>query len=453
MADYFYDQQIRRLILQMCRMLGGFEVRTGVGRDGNIQVRQVPCRWGEPSRMVSHIQRQLSENVMLTTPFMSIHITGITAPPDRRQDPTFVDTKLVDEREFDENTGKYTKKLGDRFTVKRYMPVPYTFTFVLDIWTSNQDQKMQLIEQIMTLFNPSVDIQSSDNPLDWTAITIATREDDITWTSRTFGGSTDEQIDISNMTFTVPYWINPPAELTRRRAIETIITNMQATNDLPEDDTDFEWSSSDNLQQSIITPGNHIIDVEGDNIILLGENGAEEDLDGNKFDWLKLLIKYSDFSEQKVNKLEIKQRFGDPEGINGTIEFHPTEKNILIWTVDESSLPIDTLDSITAIIDPSEKYPGNGLPAATAGQRYLIVNNIPSTGSIWGNIDAEPNSIIEYDGFNWILSFDSVGAESLIKQVITNEFTSKQLRWNPEIKDWEFAVDGKYKPGTWKIIS
>jgi len=147
MADYFYDQQIRRLILQMCRMLGGFEVHTGIGANGQIQIRQVPCRWGEPSRMVSHIQRELSENTMLSTPFMSIHITGITAPPDRRQDPSHVDTKLVDEREFDENTGQYTGKLGDRFTVKRYMPVPYTFTFQLDIWTSNQDQKMQLNSQ------------------------------------------------------------------------------------------------------------------------------------------------------------------------------------------------------------------------------------------------------------------------------------------------------------------
>jgi len=198
MADYFYDQQIRRLILQICRMLGGFEVHTGIGRDGNIQVRQVPCRWGEPSRMVSHIQRLLSENTMLTTPFSSIHITGITANPERRQDPTHVDTKLVDEREFDETTGQYTKRLGDRFTVKRYMPIPYTFNFQLDIWTSNQDQKMQILEQIMTLFNPSIDLQTSDNPLDWTAITFVTMDDDITWTSRSVPVGTDEPIDISS---------------------------------------------------------------------------------------------------------------------------------------------------------------------------------------------------------------------------------------------------------------
>ena len=209
--QYFYDQQIRRLILQMCRMLGGFEVHTGIGRDGQTQVRQVPCRWGEPSRMVLHIQRQLSENTMLSTPFMSIHITAIAAAPDRRQDPTHVDTKLVDERVFDEDTGTYTEELGDRFTVRRYMAIPYNFTFQLDIWTSNQDQKMQILEQIMTLFNPSIDLQTSDNPLDWTAITFVTLEDDITCTSRSIPMGTDEQRDSSNSRYTVPVWINPPA--------------------------------------------------------------------------------------------------------------------------------------------------------------------------------------------------------------------------------------------------
>lgn len=450
--EYFYDSQIRRLILQTTRMLSGFQVKTGLGRDGQAQFRQVPCRWGEPSRMVSHIQRKLSENTMLYTPFMSIHITSINMAPDRRQNPTHVSSRLVDEREFDTNTGKYTGNLGDRFTVKRYMPVPYNFTFQLDIWTSNTDQKMQLLEQIMMIFNPSIDIQTSDNPLDWTAITYAQMEDSITWTSKSIPMGTDEAIDVSSMQFLIPSWINPPAELSRRRAIETIVENMYAVDEIPTNDSDFSWTSGDLLSQTIITPGNHILQVDGNDLILLGSNGDELDDDGNIFSWIDLLLLYSDFNQEKENTIIVKRKFGDSVGVTGTMEFHPTEANKLVWTIDSLTLPVNTLIAIDGIINPMDKYPGNGLPAASTGQRYLIVSDIGPNTAVWGSITAVTNSIIEYTGTEWIVSFDS-NSSSANTQIVINNATSKQLRWVPEDNDWEFAVDGFYKPGTWKLVA
>lgn len=452
-SDYFYDQQIRRLILQVIRMLGGLQVKTGIGTDGTAQFRQVPARWGEPSKMVAQLIRQNSENTLLYTPLMSVHITTITTAPDRRQNPTHVDTTLVDEREFDEDTETYTTQLGDRFTVKRHMPVPYNFTFQLDIWTSNQDQKMQILEQLMMLFNPSIDLQTSDNALDWTAITFAQMEDTITWTSRSVPVGTDDPIDISTMSFMIPYWINPPAELTRRKAIETIVTNINAVDELPIDDTDFAWEQGDMLLQSIITPGNHVLEVNGNELILLGQGGTELDIDGNVFSWNTLLTQYNDYSEQNDNILIVKRKFGDPDGVSGTIELHPTEVNKLIWDIDPTTLPVDTLAPVDAIVDPQDSYPGTGLPAAAIGQRYLIVDDIGSLGSIWGSVAAKTNSIIEYDGADWIISFDSDGNDALIQQVVTNTFTGKQLRWSPDDNDWGFAVDGLYNPGTWKIIA
>lgn len=451
--DYFYDSQIRRLILQACRMLSGFQVKTGLGRDGTAQFRQVPCRWGEPSRMVSHVQRKLSESTMLYTPFMSIHITAINMAPDRRQNPTHVSTKLVDEREFDEVTGEYTENLGDRFTVKRYMPVPYNFTFQMDMWTSNTEQKMQLMEQILMLFNPSIDLQTSDNPLDWTAITFAQLEDTITWTSRSIPMGTDEQIDISTMQFLIPSWISPPAELTKRKAIESIITNINAVTEIPVDESDFSWGLGELLNQTIITPGNHIIDVDGTTLTLLSESGSTLDNTGTILSWATLLKMYSDFNEEKVNSLIVKRRFGDATGVSGSIAFHPTDVNKLVWTIDITTLPVNTLTAIDGIIDPMSKYPGGGLPAASNSQRYLIVSDLGPNTTAWGNIEAVTNSIIEYTDTGWVVAFDSENSFSHNPQVVTNNATSKQLRWVPEDNDWELAVDGLYKPGTWKIVA
>ena len=451
--DFFYDNQIRRLILQTIRMFGGFVVQTGLGSDGTRQIRQVPVRWGEPSRMVAQIIRLNSENKMLSTPFMSVHITSINTSTERRQSPTLVRTDLVDERTFDHEEGKYTGELGDRFTVKRIMAVPYNFTFQLDMWTSNQDQKMQLMEQIMMLFNPSIDLQTSDNPLDWTAITFVEMQDAITWSSKTVPFGTDEQIDVASMQFLIPYWINPPAEVTRRKAIETIIVNMRSVAELPTDDSDYSWEQGDLLAQTIITPGNHVISVEGSEITLLGEGGVELDENGDVFSWEDLLLRFSDFVENS-SELIIKRKFGDPDGVTGKISFSTTP-NILDWDINSTTLPEDTLDPINAIVNPMTTGPGVGLPAAATGQRYLlaedIAEDIVDPTVPWGTIIAAINDIIEFDGADWFLAFDSSTVTTT--EIITNTFTGKQFRWNTTTFNWELAVDGQYKPGTWKVIS
>ena len=52
------------------------------------------------------------------------------------------------------------------------MPVPYKLTMNCDIWTSNTDQKLQILEQIFMLFNPSLEIQTTDNYIDWTSLSV-----------------------------------------------------------------------------------------------------------------------------------------------------------------------------------------------------------------------------------------------------------------------------------------
>jgi hypothetical protein len=407
--------------------------------------------------MVSNIIRQNSENKLLYTPFMAVHITTIVASPARRQSPTFVSTKMVDERALNESETAYTGELGDRYTVYRHMPVPYDFTFQLDIWTSNTDQKMQLLEQIMMLFNPSIDLQTSDNALDWTAITFAQLEDTITWSSRSVPLGTDDAIDVASMQFLVPFWINPPAAVIHRKAIETIVTNIRAVQDLPADDSDFEWENGDMLAQDIITPGNHVIRVDGNTITLLGAGGSETDPNDEVYPWKPLLDRYSNYSEIHANKLIIKRRFGDPDGVIGTFEIDSVEPNKLIWTIDPDTLPGETLDSIDAIIDPTVKFPGTGLPSVAVGQRYLIAEDIFRGGDdvselgLWG-VNAKTNDIIEYDGSQWNIVFDRDGPDADNIQIVLNGFSGKLFRWLPEDREWQFAVDGEYMPGTWKIL-
>ena len=69
----------------------------------------------------------------------------------------------IRERYYNEDTMEYENRQGNAFSIERLMPVPYTLELKLDIWTSNTKQKLQLLEQLMVLFNPALEIQSTDN--------------------------------------------------------------------------------------------------------------------------------------------------------------------------------------------------------------------------------------------------------------------------------------------------
>ena len=198
--QFFYDEQIRRFLLQFIRAFSNFQVEYGKDRDGNTTLQTVPVKYGDSTRMVSSIIRENSENKIMPTPMIACYITGLEYNPERRQDPSFVDKKHIRMRKFDTDTNSYTTQQGNAFTVERMMPVPYTLQINVDIWTSNTNQKLQLLEQILVLFNPALEIQSTDNYLDWTSLSYI----ELTGTqfsSRAVPVGVDESIDIATLSF------------------------------------------------------------------------------------------------------------------------------------------------------------------------------------------------------------------------------------------------------------
>ena len=75
--QHFYDEQIRRFIIQFVRMLSNFQYETGKNSDGLKAFVQVPARYGDPSRQVANIMRQGSENVAMHAPLISLSLIHI----------------------------------------------------------------------------------------------------------------------------------------------------------------------------------------------------------------------------------------------------------------------------------------------------------------------------------------------------------------------------------------
>ena len=163
-TQYFYDAQIRRFLLQFSRIFSNFQVEYGRNEEGkNDTLVRVPVRYGDSSRQAQTIIQQNSANELPSTPLMTFYITDLKYNRAMIQEPNFVSTIQVRQRTYDSMTDSYETTQGNAFSIDRVMPVPFELTLNLDIWTSNTNQKMQLLEQILVLFNPSLEIQSTDN--------------------------------------------------------------------------------------------------------------------------------------------------------------------------------------------------------------------------------------------------------------------------------------------------
>jgi hypothetical protein len=456
-VDFFYDEQIRRFLLQFTRIFSGFQVEYGRDDSGNVTYQTVPVRYGDASRQAQAILQNNSANSMPSAPMMSFYISAMKYARDRVQEPYHVDNRSFRQRTWDEDTQTYEPTQGNAFTVKRHMPVPYDLTIKLDIWTTNTNQKWQLLEQITPLFNPSVEIQSTDNYIDWTSLTVV-ELNDINYTSRTVPVGTEEPIDIVTLTFTVPIWISMPAKVTKLGVIHKIIAGIYDadgnTNSLLEND---DLLLGTRMQ---VTPHGYQVLLIGNQLQVLKASAVDEpntDLgalstqDDSTVLWHAVVEEYGKLRDG-ISQIRLENDTNDIE-IVGTVAYHPTDDRVMLFTVDTDTLPANSLAPVTAVIDPQRSGPGAGLAAAATGQRYLLTDSIGDSDNTdasdsWGNLVANANDIIQYNGSSWFVHFDASATETT--EYVTNLNTSLQYKWDGN--QWVRSYEGLYTGGKWSLV-
>jgi len=449
MAQYFYDRQVRRYIQQFIRLFGGFDVQMGVNDQKMPIYQTVPVRYGDTNRMAAHITRENSENIINTVPFISCYVTALEMAPERRMHQGHVDKVQVYEKAIDDTTGEYTGEVGNRYTVERHMPVPYNLTMNCDIWTSNTDQKLQLLEQIMVLFNPTLNIHTTDNPLDWSSLAYVEMKSS-QWSSRSVGASVDDIIDVSTLTFEMPIFINPPAKLKQQKLIYTVINQLYNLDDVNLDAFDakepFDTSS---LQYITVTLDDMKIKFENDIAYLFNESGTNLDENGALLDWSKFLTPFGELREG-ISQMRIRKSNAPNDTDNdiiGRLSFNTGNVNALNVDVDTSTLPTNTLTAVNGVLDPLQNYPGDGsVDAAVIGTRYIITNDIPNGGE-WAGLNAYTNDIIEYNGSIWTVSFDHSAVTT--QQYVENILSDDQLEWTGS--EWINSHEGIYNAGFWRL--
>jgi hypothetical protein len=476
--QFFYDKQIRRYLVQIIRVFSNFTVKYA---DGTLH--QIPVMYGDPDRQAAVIMRQNSENAVQSVPRIAVHITDLQLARDRLGDSSYVGKLHIREREID-NTDPlnpfYTGGQGKNYTVERLMPTPFKLTVKVDIWAANTEQKLQILEQLVVLFNPSLELQTTDNYIDWTSLSVLELIS-LAWSSRSVPVGVESPIDIATLTLEAPIWISPPVKVKKLGVITNIITSIyQGIGDenggyidgLGVDMNGTSPTMGSILSQQSTTIGGDfgILVLNGQAEILNpGENASADNdsLDipvkqGTPVNWQLLLDQYPGKYVAGASKIYLMQPTGYE--IWGTFTVSPIDPVLISINWNMDTVPTNTLiastvvgiqprGTIDRIIDPLSFNPGT----VAAGTRYLLVDDIGNVANVtpsqvWGSLVAKANDIIEFDGTDWIVLFEAAqNSDTLIYQ--TNIYTNQpqvQYKWNGI--SWVKSFEGEYRVGSWRIV-
>jgi len=456
-------------LLQFTRIFSGFQVEYANENDGvnAAALIRVPVRYGDATRNAQTIIQENSRNSLPSTPMMTFYITGLDYEQTRMQEPYFVSKVNVRQRTYDASTETYETTQGNAFTVERLMPVPFKLTINLDIWTSNTNQKLQLLEQILTLFNPSLEVQSTDNFIDWTSLSTMYLDRTV-WSSRSIPSGSENPIDVATLTFSMPIWISSPAKVKKLGVVERIVASMYDA----QGDLNNAITNSDLLlgTRVVITPFNYatvLIDNGGVMTLqvlqqkYLSEEPSNDELtpteivpDSNLL-WPAVVGMYG-VLRPGVSQIRLEQ----PDGteVVGTVVLDPNDDRFMLYNVDIDTSPQNTLAPIDAIINPLASGP-RPQDSVLEGVRYLLTEDTgsadnPTPAADWVGANgrgliAQANDIVEYSNNYWRVVFRAA-TETNNTQYVTNITTSIQYRWTGEA--WVKSYQGVYPGGTWRLV-
>lgn len=390
--QHFYDGQLRRYITQVVRLLSNFVVKYS---DGTLV--RVPVMYGDQDRQAASIINQNSENAVASAPRIAVYVGDLDLARDRLGDATYIGKMHIRERAVNEDTGMYEYTQGGQYTVERLMPTPFDLTLKVDIWSTSTDQKLQVLEQMLTLFNPSLEIQTTDNYIDWTSLSVV-ELGDVVFSSRSVPVGTNISIDIATLTLKTPVWLSPPVKVKKLGIITNIINNIYGgTSEGVQDyidglGNDYATGQVDPvipLFDTRITIGNFDIVVES-NIIRIRSNEVSPDTWQS---WDMVIRQFPGTLTAGLSKIFLRQ----PDGteVVGTISVHPTDITLLVTAWDKDTFPSNTLIEgpvrpegrwgyFDAIVDPTSFNPKRPNKERTDqlvedGIRYLIVDSIGGT--------------------------------------------------------------------------
>lgn len=456
-TNYWYYGQIRHYIAHTLRIFQNFNISEGYDENMKPILRRIPCVYMSTDKSVANLLNNNTDTVLTSCPKMILVLSNVRLDSEKMSGPAYYPVHShITEKRFNKDIENYTYKPGNSYNITRINPLPLGLEFKLYIITTMQDHKFQLFEQIRSIFSPTLELQTSENPLDWSRVTSITLTG-LNWSSKGTE-NLDTTLDTMDMTFDVMGNLDMPSLVEKETLIEQI--NHQIGDGKTLEDM-LSWNLED-VTRLYSSPTNNRISV------YLDENNEQKiKLEPSEYcsTWSELLETYN----FKFNKLKLDinincltdSNIDNRNDIVGHIHLNDDTPDILTWHIDETTLPRANLANVDDIINSHSHTPKNIL-----GERYLILDSIPNNTKMWGKLYDEndeelesngfipENSIIEYSkndsNYYWKISLNPDDTKGVF-YVKPNSNINLLYTYNYKLNSWVDVINKTYGVGYWRI--
>ena len=156
LGRYYYHQILRKSIISFATLFNNIVVKRranpGVADNTTIETYKCPIQYGPYEKWLAIIAAKpndVKSPTQISLPRMSFEIKGLSYDSSRKLPPTqFMRSAPGVQSAHDDEPVQY----------KQFMPVPYNLEVELAILTKTQDDGLQILEQILPNFHPSLNV-------------------------------------------------------------------------------------------------------------------------------------------------------------------------------------------------------------------------------------------------------------------------------------------------------
>jgi hypothetical protein len=246
-GQYYYHQIFRKSIIAFGTIFNNIIVKRkkpGVDRPtgaDSLEAFKVPIQYGPYMKYLAIIAAEPNaerQQLQIAMPRMSFEIKGLNYDGSRKLVPTQFAKTVPD---------KGTDDAGKPVQYTQFLPVPYNLEVELNILAKNQDDGLQIIEQILPNFHPSLNVSIEVIDVTHEERDIAIVLNGIGYTDDYVGDYTQRRTLIWTLNFTVKTYLFGPVDA--QRDIRKIVLDYRT--DVVKRATELRYTAE---AQSTLTP-------------------------------------------------------------------------------------------------------------------------------------------------------------------------------------------------------